>query len=209
MVPKRSVRKDLAGHTSRSWRSTTTCSIARLPLPAIRQARSIASRTTMANLSPFRGSGARAQFIESYDGVMRSWPVPFEERGVETAYGQTHLVVSGPPSAPPLVLLHAASATSGMWSPIIAAMSSSYRCYCIDTITEANKSIPTKRIYSVADHVDWLRQVFAAIGLASARVMGMSYGGWLAAQLAPQGVRRFLQWMSSTPDAPTDPGVNV
>jgi len=77
--------------------------------------------------------------------------------------------------------------------------------------------------------------------------MGMSYGGWLAAQLAlhatervshlvlltpagtlaplplqwwfrmltpvvlrsPQGVRRFLQWMSSTPDAPTDPGVNV
>ena len=201
----------------------------------------------MANLSPFRGSGARAQFIEAYDGVMRSWPVPFEERGVETAYGQTHLVVSGPPSAPPLVLLHAASATSGMWSPIIAAMSSSHRCYCIDTITEANKSVATKRIYSVADHVDWLRQVFAALDLASARVMGMSYGGWLAAQLAlhatervshlvlltpagtlaalplqwwfrmltpvvlrsPQGVRRFLQWMSSTPDAPTDPGVNV
>ena len=75
----------------------------------------------------------------------------------------------------------------------------------------------------------------------------MSYGGWLAAQLAlhaperishlvlltpagtlaplplqwwikmmtpvvlrsPQGVRRFLQWMSSTLDAPTDPGVNL
>ena len=120
----------------------------------------------MANLSPFRGSGARAEFIEAYDAVMHSWPVPFEERGVETACGQTHLVVSGPPSAPPLVLLHAASATSAMWSPIIAAMSSSYRCYCIDTITEANKSVATKRLYSVADHVDWLRQVFAAIGLA-------------------------------------------
>ena len=93
---------------------------------------------TMANQSPFRGPRARAQFIAAYDSLMRSWPVPFGERDVETEYGQTHLVVSGPPSAPPLVLLHAASATSAMWSPIIAAMSSSYRCYCIDTITEAN-----------------------------------------------------------------------
>jgi len=215
--------------------------------PAICEARNIASRTTMANLSPFRGPRARAQFIATYDSLMRSWPVPFAERDVETAYGRTHLVVSGPPSAPPLVLLHAASATSAMWSPIIAATSSSYRCYCIDTITEANKSVATKRIYSVADHVDWLRQVFAALDLASARVMGLSYGGWLAAQLAlhapervsqlvlltpagtlaplplqwwvkmmtpvvlrsPRGVSRFLQWMSSTPDASTDPSVNL
>lgn len=201
----------------------------------------------MANPSPFRGPRDRAQLIATYDSVMRNWPVPFEERDVETACGQTHIVVGGPPSSPPLVLLHAASATSAIWSPIIAVMSSTYRCYCIDTITEANKSVATKRIYSVADHVDWLQQVFAALGLPSARVMGLSYGGWLAAQLAlhaparvshlvlitpagtlapltlqwwikmmtpvvlrsPQGVRRFLQWMSSTPDAPTDPGVNL
>jgi pimeloyl-ACP methyl ester carboxylesterase len=26
---------------------------------------------------------------------------------------------------------------------------------------------------------------------------------------SPRGVRRFLQWMSSTPDAPTDPSVNL
>ena len=201
----------------------------------------------MANPSPFRGPRERAQFTAIYDSVMRTWPVAFDERDVETAYGQTHLVVSGSPSAPPLVLLHAASATSAMWRPIIAAMSSSYRCYCIDTITEANKSVATKRIYTVADHVDWLRQAFTALDLARARVMGMSYGGWLAAQLAlhapqhlshlvlltpagtlaplplqwwvkmltpvllrsPQGARRFLQWMSSTPNAPTDPGVNL
>jgi pimeloyl-ACP methyl ester carboxylesterase len=201
----------------------------------------------MANPSPFRGPREREQFVTAYDSIMRIWPVPFEERDVETACGQTHLVVSGPPSAPPLVLLHAASATSAMWSPIIPAMSRPYRCYCIDTITEANKSVATQRIYSVADHIDWLQQVFAALRLGSARVIGLSYGGWLAAQLAlhapqrvshlvlltpagtlaplplqwwvrmltpvvlrsPQGAHRFLQWMSSTPDATTDPGVNL
>src|SRR5262245_59287909 len=177
---------------------------------------------------------------------MGSWTVPFEERDVETACGQTHFVVSGPPSAPPAVLLHAASATSAMWGPIIAAMSSSYRCYCIDTITEANKSVATKRLYSVSDHVDWLQQILAALGLSKTRVIGMSYGGWLSAQLAlhapdrvshlvlltpaatlaplplqwwvrmlapvmlrsRSGVRHFLQWMSTTPDATSDPTVD-
>ena len=86
-----------------------------------------------------------------------------------------------------------------MWSPIIAAMSSSYRCYFIDTITEANKSVATKRIHSVADHVDWLGQVFAAIDLASARVMGMSYGGWLAAQLALHEPERVSHLVLLTP----------
>jgi pimeloyl-ACP methyl ester carboxylesterase len=206
-----------------------------------------ASRTDMANPSPFRGPRQHAQFTATYDSVMRTWPVAFDERNVETAYGRTHLVVSGPPSAPPLVLLHAASATSAMWRPIIAVMSTSYRCYCIDTITEANKSVATKHIYTTTDHVDWLRQTFTALNLTTARVMGMSYGGWLAAQLAlhapqhvshlvlltpagtldplplqwwarmltpvllrsPHGARRFLQWMSSTPNAPTDPCVNL
>jgi pimeloyl-ACP methyl ester carboxylesterase len=201
----------------------------------------------MANRSHFRGPRERAQFLAAYDSVMRSWPIPFEERYVETASGQTHLVVCGNHSAPPLVLLHAASATSAMWSPLIAAFGSSYRCYCIDTITEPNKSVATKRIYSIADHVDWLRQVLAALDLPAARVMGMSYGGWLAAQLAlhapervshlvlltpagtlaplslqwwvkmmtpvlmrsPRGVSRFLQWMSNTADAPSEPSVNL
>jgi hypothetical protein len=121
----------------------------------------------MANPSPFRGPRERAQFVTAYDSIMRTWPVPFDERNVETACGQTHLVVSGPPSAPPIVLLHAASATSAMWSPIIAAMSRTYRCYCIDTITEANKSVATQRIYSVADHVDGYNRSLQPCALAA------------------------------------------
>lgn len=201
----------------------------------------------MANLSPFRGPRERARFIAAYDSVMRRWPVPFEERDVETASGHTHVVVCGDPSAPPLVLLHGGGTTSAMWSPIIAAMSGRYRCYCLDTITDANKSVATKRISSADHYVDWLQQGFAALGIVGARVAGLSYGGWLAAQLAmqapehvsrlvlltpagtlaplspqfcvkfmiaillrsPSQIHRFQQWLSSTPDAPSDPSLNL
>ena len=201
----------------------------------------------MANLTPFRGPQERARFIAKYESVMRGWPVPCEEYDIETAFGHTHVAVSGSPSAPPLVLLHGASATLTMWRPIIAKLSSSYRCYCLDTITEANKSVAAQPIRGVTDYIEWLQQIFSKLEITRARVAGMSYGGWLAAllalhvpecvshlvlicpaaTLAPLSVefyirmltpgvlksrflvRRSLQWLSVTPDAASDPVVDL
>jgi pimeloyl-ACP methyl ester carboxylesterase len=201
----------------------------------------------MANLSPFRGLDKRAQFLAKYESIMRGWPVPCDEHDLDTAYGQTHIAVSGPPSAPPLVLLHGASATLTMWLPIVRELSASYRCYCIDTITEANKSVAAQPIRGVPEYVDWLRQIFSGLGITPGRVTGLSYGGWLAALLAlhaPEYVshlvlvcpaatlaplpvqfyvrmltpgllrsrslaRRSLQWLSVTPDAESDPVVDL
>jgi pimeloyl-ACP methyl ester carboxylesterase len=134
-----------------------------------------------------------------------------------------------------------------MWRAIIEELSTSYRCYCIDTITEANKSVAAQRIHGVADYVDWLRQILSGLGITQARVTGLSYGGWLAALLAlhaPECVshlvlvcpaatlaplpvqfyvrmltpgllrsrslaRRSPQWLSVTPDAASDPVVDL
>ena len=201
----------------------------------------------MVALSPFRGPQEQAQFIAKYESCMRGWPVPYDEQDVTTTFGETHIFASGPRSAPPLVLLHGATATSAMWSSIIGALSGSYRCYCIDTITDANKSVATEPIRAVTDYVDWLQQILSALDIAQARVAGLSYGGWLAALLAlhaPQRVshlvlltpaatfapltiqffaralianfvrspfliRRSLQWLSATPEATSDPNVEL
>jgi pimeloyl-ACP methyl ester carboxylesterase len=110
----------------------------------------------MGSLEPFRSPQARAQFIEMYDAVMRNWPVVFDQRNVATTFGSTHIVVTGAESAPPLVLLHGAAVNASMWGPIMAPLSAAYRCYCIDTITDANKSIATKRVSGNAAQLAWL-----------------------------------------------------
>jgi len=149
----------------------------------------------MPNLEPFRNPKARAQFIDEYNAIIRNWPVACEEQDVETTFGTTHVVVCGPESAPPLVLLDGASATATMWSPITAALGESCRCYCVDTITDVNKSVSTRRVGGVADYVAWLREVFSALGIENARIAGLSYGGWLSALLAvyaPELVNRLV-----------------
>ena len=140
----------------------------------------------MAKLDPFRSPRARDDFIAKYDAVVAGWPVECEERDLETEFGTTHVIVSGPESAPRLVLLHGAAATATMWGPVIEALSAKYRCYCVDTIIEGNKSIASRRVLGKANLVRWLRQVFAALGIDQASVVGLSYGGWLAANLALQ-----------------------
>ena len=140
----------------------------------------------MPKLDPFRSLQARARFIEKYDAVVADWPVPCEERDVRTEFGTTHVIVSGADSAPPLILLHGAAATAVMWRPVIEELSATYRCYCVDTIIEGNKSVASRRILGKVKLVTWLHQLFAALDIENARVVGLSYGGWLAANLAVQ-----------------------
>ena len=152
------------------------------------------------------------QLIGKYDAIIRSWPVPCEERDVATTFGTTHIVVSGSASAPPLVLLRGACTTSAMWSPIIAPPAGSYRCYCIDTITDGSKCVPAQRVTGASGHVDWLREIFSALGIDNARVAGLSYGGWLAALLAvhaPELVNRLVLFCPAGTFAPLSAGFMV
>ncbi len=149
----------------------------------------------MAKLDPFRTPQLRARFIGKYDAIVAAWPVPCEERDVETEFGTTHVIVSGPETGPPLVLLHGAAATAVMWQPIIEELSATYRCYCVDTIIEGNKSVISRRIVGKTKLFTWLRQTFEALGVENARVAGLSYGGWMAANLAvlsPELVNRLV-----------------
>jgi len=60
------------------------------------------------------------------------------------ASGPTHVIASGPKDAPPLVLLHAATASATQWFPNVKNLSRNYRVYAIDTLGDAGMSKITK-----------------------------------------------------------------
>src|SRR5262249_55369056 len=99
-------------------------------------------------------------------------------------FGSTHVIVSGPKDAPPLVLLHGYLATSTMWTPNIADFATGYRIHAIDVIGQPGKSIPADPIRSAADYVAWLTMTLDALGIGRTPLVGVSYGGWLAGTYA-------------------------
>ena len=133
--------------------------------------------------------------MAAYDAVMELWPVPYEEIDLSTQFGTTHVVVSGPEDAPPLVLLHGFMNTLTIWIPNVTDLSKAYRLYAVDTMSQPSKSIPSAPMRSARDFVVWLGETLDGLGLDQTPIAGISYGAWIAINFAltnPQRVRKLV-----------------
>lgn len=139
----------------------------------------------------FRSKAAEERYLAVYDARAARWPVPSEARLVETSYGRTFVRSSGPPDAPPLVLLPGVGSSSLMWAPNVAALSLAHRVHAVDNIWDHGRSEPARVVQTVEDFVAWLDGLLEA--LAPGRpvaLMGISYGGWIALSYATRRPER-------------------
>lgn len=145
---------------------------------------------------PFRSAQAKAEYVALYQERAKAWPVASETRLIETPSGQTYVRVSGHPTDPPLILLHGARGNGLMWIPNITALSARYQTYALDAIGDIGLSISQRKLTGAHDYMNWLDEVLTVLvpegGLC---LVGMSYGGGLAAQYAlrfPDRIRKLV-----------------
>jgi hypothetical protein len=98
------------------------------------------SRGSSRELPVFVTEENRARLMAIYDAGLRQWPVPFETFFVDTRFGRTHVIASGDPAAPPLLMTHPLGVGGFVWSSIIAPLSEHRRAYALDTIGDVGKS---------------------------------------------------------------------
>lgn len=131
-------------------------------------------------------SAEKGPYFDAYDATMAVWDVPFKELYISTTYGTAHVIVSGPDSGEPLVLLHGMNSSSTMWYPNIKALSADYQVFAIDFLLEPGKSLETKEIESTDQIAGWYQEIISKLKLKSYHLIGASRGGWLAVNLALQ-----------------------
>ena len=72
-----------------------------------------------------------------------------------------------------------------MWAPNVAALSERYRVYAIDRLGDIGRSIYLRPLGTSAEVVENLDELLSALQLGTdIRLMGLSYGGWEAAEYA-------------------------
>ena len=132
---------------------------------------------------PFRSAHARDEYLALYAERARSWPVACKTKLIDTPSGQTFVRVSGSPADPPLVLLPGSRDTSLQWVPNIAALSAHYQTYALDSIYDVGLSTARRTLKKPEDLVIWLEEVLTElVPEGGLRLVGISYGGWLASQ---------------------------
>lgn len=157
-------------------------------------------KTEYEDFHPFKSAEAKEKYLKVYDQRGKDWPVPSTNRMIETDYGMTFVRISGPETAPPLVLVHGAGGNSLIWIPNIKELSEKFRTYAVDMLDGAGRSIPTKPTQT-ADHLtEWLDQLFTALQLDDhINLVGLSYGGWVTSQYALRFPRRLSRIVMLAP----------
>lgn len=138
----------------------------------------------------------RARFHAIYDEKMREWPIPYDDLFVDTRYGKVHVIASGSPSAPPLLLLHASGVAGWSWKFNAGELSRHFRVYAVDTIGDAGKSEYNDLAWVLKtrdDQAELYAEITDGLGVRRSYVAGASEGGFIGTNYAlvfPERVER-------------------
>jgi pimeloyl-ACP methyl ester carboxylesterase len=146
-------------------------------------------------LAGFTTEGSRERYAQAYDQTLDAAGVDVRHHDVPTRFGATHVLEVGETGSPPLVLLHSMSFSSTVWVRNLAAFSRVRHVLAIDTIGDLNLSRSRHQVAGRDDYVEWFTDVLAHFEVATAAIVGNSYGGWLGANFAvlrPELVSRLV-----------------
>ena len=153
----------------------------------------------------FTSPEGETEVMSTYEAIMKQWTVPYKELSISTSFGETHVIASGPESAPPVVLLHALLTSAMLWYRNVETLSQSYRVYAVDVIGEGNKSRPIKPITSLGDFLHWFTEVIDGLGINALYLVGNSYGGFAGAYYAMKLSERIRKLVLIGPAATISP----
>jgi pimeloyl-ACP methyl ester carboxylesterase len=133
----------------------------------------------------YKDEEARVISHASYERVMDLWPVGYEDQWVDTQFGRSHVVVSGPESGRPVILLPGLFADATMWFATVGPLAEEYRVYSVDLPVFGGKThVSDKRVKTLEDYVEWFDTLTGRLEISRTALGGLSYGSWLALALA-------------------------
>lgn len=108
-----------------------------------------------------------AALAELYDATLAALPLPHEVVWVETSFGRTHVLVVGPPEAPPCIMFHGTACPAPfMCAGLGPDLPQRCRIYMPDIPGQAgSRSDPALLDPAQHGHGAWAAEVVAALGL--------------------------------------------
>ena len=138
----------------------------------------------MAVTSIYKSAAGKQAVERRYRETLARWPVAHRQLVVPTRHGDTFIVASGDAGAPPVVLVHGSGANASMWMHDVAAWAREFRVYAVDVIGEPGLSALSRPPLASGAYVEWMDDVWQALALPCAAIVGISLGGWLGLEYA-------------------------
>ena len=143
-------------------------------------------------VSVFRSEEGKEIIREHYEKILAVWPVPHERLYVQAGEMKTHVIVSGPETASPMILLHGTMSNSAAWMGDIELWSEHFRVIAADLPGEPGFSSEYRLSPAGDDYSDWLAALVNDLGYGgtAVRLVGQSLGSFAALKYAVNHTER-------------------
>lgn len=135
-------------------------------------------------MSIYRSLKGKEQILYLYDQNWAALGLEIEHRTIPTQYGRTHVVITGPDDAQPIVVFHGGNMISPISFAWITPLTSRYRFYAPDTVGHPGHSDETRLKPGSLQYGEWAAEVIDHLGLEKPVVMGGSYGAGIVLNLS-------------------------
>ncbi|AYF78640.1 alpha/beta hydrolase [Nocardia yunnanensis] len=122
----------------------------------------------------------RAAYVDGFEQL----PQVRETVDVPTGFGTVRAYRFGAGDATPLVLLPGRQAATPLWAANLPGLMGVRPVITLDLLGEPGASVQTKPLTDEVDQAAWLSEALAALESRPVHVLGVSIGGWAAANLA-------------------------
>lgn len=143
----------------------------------------------------FKSPEGKHAVLKLYDSLLEQWNMPNEKFNIDTRYGNTFVIASGPKTAPPIILLHGSAMNSIMWTKDAKEYSENFRVYAVDIPGEPGRSDEHQLPLAGEAYAEWLHDVYSALSIEKAYLIGLSLGAWLAVKFSvhyPEKVEKLV-----------------
>lgn len=132
----------------------------------------------------FRDGGARARFVAAYRECLDGLPRVDETYDVPTSFGTVRVYRFDGPGGRPVVLLPGRNACTPMWAGNLPGLSAHRTVFAADLLGEPGLSVQQRPITGSRDQAQWFTEMLDGLALGAPHLMGVSFGGWTATNVA-------------------------
>jgi len=132
----------------------------------------------------YRSEAGRNAVMALYERKLQGLALAHDTAMVPTRYGHTHVLTIGPPTAPPLLALHGVHFGGPFMADFVAPFAGRYRIIIPDIVGQPGRSADIQPDPKGHNYAAWISDVLNALELKTVPIIGTSFGGAVALDLA-------------------------
>jgi pimeloyl-ACP methyl ester carboxylesterase len=127
--------------------------------------------------SLFKSASGKKEILDLYDQKLEELNISCDSIYLETSFGRTHVLRTGSPTSPPLILVHGSNGCAPIALECYPNLSSKYQVFAVDVLAQPNKSAETRLSMKNESYGEWVNEIITELDIDNVTLAGFSFGG--------------------------------